>query len=69
MNVSGWSATLAMPVHPERDPRIEEDFSSGIQSGVNGTPAFYVNGQRHNGNWDFPALFAALTRAARMDHA
>jgi protein-disulfide isomerase len=29
--------------------RIEEDFNSGIRSGVNGTPTFYINGIRHDG--------------------
>ncbi len=31
-------------------PRIKEDFNSGIRSGVNGTPTFYVNGVRHDGD-------------------
>ena len=28
-------------------PRVKEDFLSGIESGVNGTPAFFINGFRH----------------------
>ena len=26
--------------------RVREDFMSGVRSGVNGTPAFFINGQR-----------------------
>lgn len=29
--------------------RIEADFESGIRSGANGTPAFFVNGERYDG--------------------
>src|ERR1051326_4417197 len=29
--------------------RVREDFMSGIRSGVNGTPTFFINGQRHDG--------------------
>ena len=37
---------------------------SGIRSGVNGTPTFFVNGYRHNGGYDMRSLLDALrTRA------
>jgi protein-disulfide isomerase len=42
-------------------PRIREDFLSGIQSGVNGTPSFYINGTRYDGSWDFDTLMQTLT--------
>jgi protein-disulfide isomerase len=29
--------------------RVREDFLSGVRSGVNGTPAFFINGVRHDG--------------------
>src|SRR5208282_2621778 len=32
--------------------RIREDFQSGIRSGVNGTPTFFINGHRHDGELD-----------------
>jgi protein-disulfide isomerase len=45
-------------------PRVREDFRSGIRSGVNGTPTFFVNGVRHNGGYDLQTLLGALgTRA------
>ena len=34
------------------EPRVSEDVSSGVRSGVNGTPTFFINGQRYDGTWD-----------------
>jgi len=36
---------------------------SGVRSGVNGTPTFFINGHRHNGPWDFETLLAAIEAA------
>lgn len=41
-------------------PRVREDFLTGIRSGVNGTPTFFVDGVRHNGGWDLDSLLEAL---------
>jgi len=30
-------------------PRIREDFKSGVRGGVNGTPTFFINGERYDG--------------------
>lgn len=43
-------------------PRVREDFLSGVRSGVNGTPSFFINGVRHDGSWDFDSLLAALQK-------
>jgi len=43
-------------------PRVHEDFTSGVRSGVNGTPTFFINGHRHDGAFDEAGLIAALTR-------
>ena len=40
--------------------RVREDFLSGVRSGVNGTPTFFINGVRHDGGYDFNTLFAAI---------
>jgi protein-disulfide isomerase len=40
--------------------RIKEDRMSGIQSGVNGTPSFFINGRRHDARPDYESLWAAL---------
>jgi protein-disulfide isomerase len=44
--------------------RVREDFMSGVRSGVNGTPTFYINGSRHDDSYDVETLLAALERAA-----
>ncbi|HEU4649122.1 MAG TPA: DsbA family protein [Gemmatimonadales bacterium] len=41
-------------------PKVREDFLSGVRSGVNGTPTFFINGIRHDGPWDAPGLADAL---------
>ncbi len=46
-------------------PKVDADFAGGVRSGVNGTPCFFVNGQRHDGTYDAPTLIAAVTAAAR----
>ena len=33
----------------ETQQKVEDDFESGIRSGVNGTPSFYVNGTKFDG--------------------
>ncbi len=43
--------------------RVREDFMSGVRSGVNGTPTFFINGQRFNDSWDKETLLAALQAA------
>ncbi len=40
--------------------RIREDFLSGIHSGVNCTPTFYINGIRYNDSWDYETLLERL---------
>lgn len=46
--------------------KVRGDFLSGIRSGVNGTPTFFINGQRHDGSYSAEALLAALERAASL---
>jgi protein-disulfide isomerase len=45
-------------------PRVREDFQSGIRSGVNGTPTFFINGTRHDGPWDVETLTHAILNAS-----
>jgi protein-disulfide isomerase len=45
---------------------VRDDFRSGVQSGVNGTPTFFVNGARYDGSWANAEKFiGALRDAAR----
>ena len=45
--------------------RVREDFLSGIRSGVNGTPTFFINGVRHDDSWDVETLTEALRKRAK----
>jgi protein-disulfide isomerase len=48
------------------EQRVKADFMSGVRSGVNGTPTFFINGQRFEGDWTNATTFAAaLEEAAR----
>jgi len=44
--------------------RVRSDFRSGIKSGVNGTPTFYINGVRYDEDWTDVAGFLAALRSA-----
>jgi protein-disulfide isomerase len=48
-----------MADHLHRD-RVREDFMSGVRSGVNGTPTFFINGARYDGDWTQGHLIRAL---------
>lgn len=43
--------------------RVRADFSSGVRSGVNGTPTFFINGKRHDGPFDYESLVQAIEEA------
>ncbi|WP_050625899.1 DsbA family protein [Bradyrhizobium viridifuturi] len=40
--------------------KVRGDFMGGVRSGVNGTPAFFINGVRHDGAYDFASLVSAI---------
>jgi protein-disulfide isomerase len=42
------------------DSRVKSDFMGGVRSGVNGTPTFFINGDRHDGAFEFEDLAAAI---------
>ena len=50
--------------HDFKDPalfkKVEDDFESGIVSGVNGTPSFYINGLKYNGSYDHQSITEAI---------
>ena len=31
--------------------KVEKDFESGLRSGVNKTPSFFINGEKYEGDW------------------
>jgi protein-disulfide isomerase len=61
LDVERFDRELAQHDHAAR---VRDDFMSGVRSGVNGTPTFYVNGNRHDGPYDLDNLVAALERAS-----
>ena len=57
-------ANLALAKHAYLG-RVREDFMSGVRSGVNGTPTFFINGLRHDGSYERNELLAAIADAER----
>jgi len=60
LDLERFDHELAEHVHAGR---VHDDFLTGVRSGVNGTPSFYINGARHNGSFDMETLLTALQRA------
>jgi protein-disulfide isomerase len=49
--------------------KVRDDFRGGIRSGVNGTPTFFINGLRYDGNWaDAAEFIQALSEVAAQVH-
>jgi protein-disulfide isomerase len=48
----------------ELNKRIEYDLNGGTESGVDGTPAFFINGKKFDGNWTDFKVFATAIEAA-----
>ena len=61
LDVDVFNQEIAEHVHADR---VHEDFMSGVRSGVNGTPTFFINGLRHDESYEFESLLSALERAA-----
>ena len=47
------------------EPNVREDFMSGVRSGVSGTPTFFINGVRYDGEYSLDALARAVQKAGR----
>jgi protein-disulfide isomerase len=46
--------------NPETAEKVSRDLYGGMRSGVRGTPGFFINGIRYDGDWSHLALRAAL---------
>ena len=57
LDVQGLAKSLKSAEFAER---VQADFSGGVRSGVNGTPTFFINGQRHDGDFELQTLTAAV---------
>lgn len=47
-------------------PRIQADFDSGNESGVQGTPTFFVNGRQYEDAYDVESLMRAIQSEIRV---
>ena len=52
-------ASISIWRHIVMRPGCAETLS-GVRSGVNGTPTFFINGIRHDGAWDAGSLIEAI---------
>jgi len=59
LDVERFRRELAEHIHADR---VTGDFRSGVRSGVNGTPTFYINGERYDGPWDVESLKEEIER-------
>jgi protein-disulfide isomerase len=66
LDVESFDRELAEHVHAAR---VHEDFMSGVRSGVNGTPTFYIDGVRYDDSYDLETLHAALEQVAQAPRA
>jgi protein-disulfide isomerase len=62
LDAKAFAAELRARAH---QARVREDFMSGVRSGVNGTPTFFINGVRFDDSWDPDTLTNALKTASR----
>ena len=66
LDVQQFDRELAEQVYAGR---VREDFMSGVRSGVNGTPTFYVNGARYDGSYELETLLGTLEQATKPTSA
>ena len=48
--------------------KVREDLISGIESGVRGTPTYFINGVKHSGSGEFETLVEALEFTKPLAH-
>jgi len=41
--------------------KVKSDIQGGVRSGVNGTPAFFINARRYDGSYQYAELRTAIT--------
>jgi len=62
LEIYRFESSLGRDMHRRR---INDDYDSGVRSGVKGTPTFFINGVRYEGRKDVDSLTAAIEAAAR----
>jgi formate-nitrite transporter family protein len=61
LDMNQYDRAMESELHADR---VRDDFLSGMRSGVNGTPTFFINGERYDGPANRDDLLAAIERAA-----
>ncbi len=61
LDMQRFEREMARKSHADQ---VQEDFLSGVRSGVNGTPTFFINGRRYDGPIGASSLEEALEQAA-----
>jgi protein-disulfide isomerase len=61
LDVTRYAAELANGSYREK---VRNDFRQGVRSGVNGTPTFFINGTRFDGDWSSPGAFISTLSLA-----
>ena len=61
LNVRQFASDLDTGAH---EATIRAQFEGGRDSGVRSTPTFFINGRRHDGEWDAETLSEAIDHAA-----
>jgi len=59
LDIERFEEDLDDPTLPEK---VDADFASGMRSGVNGTPGFFINGVKYEESWEEKALLAQLKK-------
>ncbi|NJL20870.1 MAG: DsbA family protein [Leptolyngbyaceae cyanobacterium SM1_3_5] len=57
LNINQFLQEMTADVHVDR---VLQDIETGIRSGVNSTPTFFINGSRFEGDWENSALLTAI---------
>jgi protein-disulfide isomerase len=60
LDLTRFKIDMSKHVHAAR---VREDFLTGVHSGVNGTPTFYIDNTRYNGSWGLEPLLETLRSA------
>jgi protein-disulfide isomerase len=64
LDITRFESDLAAGTY---EKKVRDDFRSGVRSGVNGTPTFFVNGVRYDGSWANEEAFVRALRAAARE--
>jgi protein-disulfide isomerase len=59
LNVNKFKKEMSEHIYA---PLIDKSLKSGIDSGVQGTPTFFVNGERYEESFDFDTFSSYLKR-------